>query len=85
MSHQITLDLPNEIFGPLAEAAKSTGATPEKLAVDWLAAVSYHAARDPLEKHIGAMASDVPDWADNHDRYLGQGLMETHAPATPES
>ena len=28
MSHQIILDLPNEIYDPLADTAKSTGATP---------------------------------------------------------
>lgn len=78
MSHQLILDLPNEIYDPLAETAKSSGATPEQLAVDWLAAMSRHAAKDPLEKWIGSLPSKVPDWADQHDKYLGDGLMETH-------
>ena len=78
MSHQLILTIPNDVYDPLAQTAKNTGATPEQLAVDWLAVMSRHAARDPLEKHIGAMPSKVPDWADQHDKYLGQGVMDTH-------
>ncbi|MSQ95205.1 MAG: hypothetical protein EXR98_11705 [Gemmataceae bacterium] len=78
MSHQLILDVPNEVYDPLAATAKSTGATPEQLAVDWLTAMTRHAAKDPLEKWIGTLRSNVPDWADQHDKYLGEGLMETH-------
>ncbi len=78
MSHQLILDVPNEVYDPLARTAKQTGATPEQLAVDWLAAISRHAARDPVEKWIGAIPSNVPDWSDQHDKYLGEGLKELH-------
>jgi hypothetical protein len=78
MSHQLILDVPNEVYDPLARTAKHTGATPEQLAVDWLAAISRHAARDPVEKWIGALPSGVSDWTDQHDKYVGEGLMETH-------
>ena len=67
MSHQLIL----------AETAKNTGATPEQLAVDWLAAMSRHAAKDPVEKWIGALSSNISDWTDQHDKYLGENLMET--------
>jgi len=30
---------------------------------------------DPFEKFIGAFNSGVPDWADNHDKYLDENLM----------
>ena len=78
MSHQLILDVPNEVYDPLAENAKHIGATPEQLAVDWLAAMSRHAAKDPVEKWIGALPSNLSDWADQHDKYLGESLMETH-------
>ncbi len=32
----------------------------------------YAPAIDPMEKFIGAFPSDVQDWADEHDRHLGQ-------------
>ena len=38
----------------------------------WLAAVSRHAALDPVEQFIGAVRTGVSDWADQHDKYLGQ-------------
>jgi predicted RNase H-like HicB family nuclease len=31
---------------------------------------------DPFEKFIGAFNSGVPDWADNHDKYLGEELAK---------
>ena len=36
----------------------------------------YAAAVDPLEKFIGAFPSDVPDWANEHDKYLGHAQAE---------
>lgn len=36
----------------------------------------YPPVIDPVEPFIGAFRSDVPDWADQHDKYLGQSLME---------
>ena len=33
------------------------------------------AQQDPLEPFLGAFASDVPDAADQHDKYLGESLM----------
>jgi hypothetical protein len=78
MSHQLILDVPNEVYDPLARTAKQTGATPEQLAIDWLVAISRHAANDPVEKWIGALPGNVSDWTDQPDKYLGDALMETH-------
>ncbi|MHB1424171.1 MAG: hypothetical protein ACYC3I_13430 [Gemmataceae bacterium] len=36
----------------------------------------YPPAIDPLEPFIGALPSDVADWASQHDKYLGQALRE---------
>lgn len=79
MGRTLTLKVPEEVYEPLAQAAERTGSTPEALAIEWLAAVSRHAARDPLENFIGALRSDVPDWADQHDKYLGQALLDQQA------
>jgi hypothetical protein len=52
--------------------------TPEEieLARQRLAKYQYPAAIDPLEPLIGKFPSNVPDWADQHDKYLGQNLMK---------
>jgi len=39
--------------------------------------LSYPKA-DPLEKFIGAFNSNIPDWADEHDKYLGQSFLDKH-------
>jgi hypothetical protein len=41
-----------------------------------LVGYQYPPALDPLEPFIGAIRSDVPDAADQHDKYLGQPLAE---------
>src|SRR5438067_2403633 len=37
MTHKLVLDVPNEVYNPLADAAKRAGATPEQLAIIRLA------------------------------------------------
>jgi hypothetical protein len=76
MGHKLILEVPEEVYGPLANTAKQTGTTPERLAVQWLTAASCQAVHDPIEDFIGAFRSGPPDWADQHDKYLGQALME---------
>lgn len=43
-----------------------------------LESCNYPPLIDPVEEFIGAFASDVPDWASHHDKYLGQTLMDDH-------
>ena len=74
MSHAITLDLPEEVYEPLKRTAKDNGQSPEDLAVKWLTAAIQHLGDDPLEQFIGAFNSQEADWADEHDRHLGQSL-----------
>jgi hypothetical protein len=76
MGQRLVLELPDEIYGALAETAQRAGSTPENLAIAWLMAVGRHAARDPVEQFIGALPSNVADWAERHDHYLGQALSE---------
>ena len=74
MSHTLVVNIPDEVYQPLAESAKRAGVEAECVAAAWLAAHSLHAANDPLEGFIGAIPTSVADWADRHDDYLGQSL-----------
>ena len=76
MGIKLILEVPEEVYEPLAKTARQTGTTPERLAVEWLTAASCHASDDPVEDFIGAFRTGVPDWADQHDEYLGEGLMQ---------
>lgn len=75
MRHTLTLEVPEAVYEPLTQKAKQTGVTPEAVAVEWLIAASRVAREDPLEKFIGAFPSKLPDWADQHDKFLGEALM----------
>lgn len=76
MGHTLTLEVPEDAYEPLAETAKQRGSTAEELAVEWLVTAIHKAMNDPVENFIGAFSSSVPDWADQHDKYLGQALMD---------
>lgn len=75
MGRTLTLEVPDEVYKPLLKTAEQTGQKPEELAVQWLATVVETFFNDPLEQFIGAFSSDIPDWADQHDKHLGQSLM----------
>jgi hypothetical protein len=81
MSHHLILEIPNDIYAPLAEIAKGKGMTPEQFALELLG----DAAHDPMEKFIGSLRSDIPDWSDQHDKYLGEELLNTHDEANSGS
>lgn len=74
MTHSLVLEVPEDVYLPLAKSAEAAGQKVEQLAVELLAAVARPVADDPVEKFIGAIRSDVPDWADAHDKYIGQSL-----------
>ncbi len=76
MSHTLTLDLSEEVYSVLFRTAKQTEQLPETLAAKWLTIVTQHMTDDPVEQFIGAFKSDIPDWADKHDAYLGKAIAE---------
>ena len=76
MPHTLTLEAPEEVFTVLVKTAENTGQTPEVLAAQWLADAARRMEEDPLEKFIGAFDGGGSDWADQHDKYLGQSLAE---------
>jgi hypothetical protein len=74
MGHTLVLELPEEVFEPLAKTADQSGKSPEEIAVRLLVA-AVQSSDDPVEKFIGALSSSVGDWADQHDKYVGADLL----------
>jgi hypothetical protein len=72
MGKTLMLEISDELYEVLDQAAKKVGKTPEALGVAWFAAAIERVVNDPLFKYAGAISSDVPDWADRHDQYIGQ-------------
>ncbi len=77
---RMTINVPEQIYEPLAKAAKNIGRTPEELAVVWLETASRITVHDPVENFIGKLKTDISDWPDQHDKYIGQGLVEQNKP-----
>ncbi len=75
MTHSITLELPETVYKKLVEKASKNGKRVEEFAVDQLSNGDSGVVDDPFEKFIGSLHTDVPDWADNHDKYIGEQLM----------
>ena len=75
MTYALTLELPEQVYETLMKAAKRQGQRPEAVAVQWLVTATESQQDDPFEQFIGAFSSNVPDWANRHDEYIGQGLM----------
>jgi hypothetical protein len=82
MSHILQLEVSEDVYASLVKAARERGAATETLVTEWLAVVVQELDEDPLEKHIGAFDSHGLDWADNHDRYLGEAIMSQQANET---
>jgi hypothetical protein len=76
MSRTLVLEIPEDVYEPLLKTAEQLGQTPEDTAVRWLENAARKSSDDPVEKFIGALGSDIPDWADEHDKYIGRELME---------
>ena len=76
MSHTLTLEIPDGLYEVLKDVASKLGRTPEEMGAEWLARAVERVTDDPLFAFAGAIKSDVPDWADRHDYYIGQSLAE---------
>src|SRR2546426_237497 len=77
MTHQLTLDIPDEIYQPLLQKAKATSQTVEAIARACLAAsVQDVAPGSRVRRWAGAFTSGVPDAATRHHDYLGQALYD---------
>jgi hypothetical protein len=77
MNQALTLQIPEELYEPLVKIAQQKGQSPEEFAEQWLAASVQHFADDPLEPFIGSVQSNISDWTQNHDRYLGDSFLSS--------
>ncbi len=75
MTHSLLLEVPETVYQLLAEKASENGKKIEEIALEKLAKDEPKLIDDPLDEFVGAFRSDVPDWADKHDKYLGENLM----------
>jgi hypothetical protein len=75
MIHSLVLEVPESIYQPIVEEARAEGRKVEEIALERLAVKKPKQMADPLDEFVGAFRSEVPDWADNHDKYLGENLM----------
>lgn len=83
MAHTLSIEVPETLYDLLVKRAEEMGQPPETLAAEWLAAAAERTAQDdPLEPFIGAFDTGVSDWATRHDEYLGQAVLDDHAPAS---
>lgn len=76
MPHQVILELPDEVYQPLAHTAEQTGRSVEAVAQAALAESVSIKPGSLLEKWVGFWSSGVPDAGLRHDEYLGKALYE---------
>jgi len=75
MTYSLVLEVPENIYQPLAEEAEAKGRKIEEIALEKLANGETKQIDDPFEKFIGSFDSKGMDWARRHDEYLGENLM----------
>jgi len=93
MAKTLTIEIPDEIYGPLAREAQQRGETPEQVvlhrisrgqsnnqAAEDLTQKEYEAAMADIMKHSGAVSVPDPTNADNEaiDRDLAAEYEATH-------
>lgn len=77
MIHQVTVQIPDEVYLPLLKQAEESGQTVEQVAGARLAqTVASPAPGSLLRKWIGAMDWVPNDVASRHHEYIGEGLYE---------
>ncbi len=74
----LTVELPDAVMENLERAAHARGQAVETFVRDWAQEVSA-APVHPLMKLAGITNSNTPDLATNHDYYLVEEMMNTHA------
>ncbi len=75
MTHSIILEVPENIYQGIVKEAESKKRKVEEIALERLAKDTPQGIEDALDEFVGAFRSNVPDWANNHDKYLSENLM----------
>jgi hypothetical protein len=73
--HQLTLQLPDDVYAPLLDRAQRAGKSPEAVAADFVSTCVSSSESDPLIALLGSIDSDLTDVAERHDEYIGAELM----------
>ncbi len=76
MGHMISVVLEEPAFGVLKQCAHKLGKDPAEVSAEWIRAALNRVVQDPMFELAGAFESDLPDWVERHDEYLGQGLLK---------
>lgn len=77
MSATLTIAVSDAVMARLKERAAAAGTTPEAVvAADVEKASTTVEPGQFLRNWAGAIRSDIPDWAEKHDEYLGQALYD---------
>ncbi len=75
MTHSLTLEVPDKLYRSIVEKAAKNGKQIEEIALDRLAKDEEpEIVDDPFDKFIGSLDTDIHDWADDHDKYIGEAL-----------
>lgn len=74
MRHILTLQLSEDVYSLLLKLSEQTGHLPEVLATQWVISETRKQTEDPLEEFIGRFKFGSSDWADSHDRFIGEIL-----------
>lgn len=75
MTHQLLLNVPDQLYQILLKTAQARGETPENIAVEYLKEAQNKTKNDPLDQFIGAFNSNNSDWLDQHDEYIGKSSL----------
>ena len=75
MTQTLAIELRDDVYEALRDAAERSGKTPDEVGADWLLAAVGRLAKDPLEEFIGAIDSGPLAWGDEHDKYMGQAVL----------
>ena len=78
MNRTIQIELPEDVYTSLVEAAKKAGQQPEAVAAQWLADAIHrlngNRPDDPFAQFIGSIPTDK--WANRHDELFGEHILE---------
>lgn len=77
MTQTLTLQIPEEIYQPLRAIAQRRGQSAEEFTLEWLATSIQHFTDDPLEPLLGSVQSNIADWTEKADDYLGKNLLNS--------
>ncbi|MDV3002951.1 MAG: hypothetical protein N5P05_004606 (plasmid) [Chroococcopsis gigantea SAG 12.99] len=76
MTHFVTLNIPDNLYCSLLKISNKTGKKTDELMIEYLQAMIKSTEDDPLEDFIDSINSNVSDWTENHDFYLGKSLSQ---------